>query len=69
MKTTIYSYTKIYVAGKEYKDDAPFISAILDEEGNRFIGIVEENGKEVKIGAEVSFLRNNDKGKPVYSLK
>jgi uncharacterized OB-fold protein len=62
MKAKIYTYSIVYVPSTEFKEQAPFIVTVLeDQEGNRFPAQIAgyDETLKVNIGDEVDFLGDN----------
>lgn len=70
-KNTIYTYSVVYSSTKEFKDVAPYLTAILEnEKGERFASLVSgyKDGIAVAVGQEVKCTGKDESGKATYSL-
>ena len=70
METTakIYNFTRIHMAAEAFKDETPFVIAIIEEEGKRFLARIQGN-PEVQIGDLVEKTVETIGDQPVYKLK
>jgi hypothetical protein len=66
----IYSYTVVYVSGKELMDKVPFVVAVveLDEGGRVTTNIIDSNIDDIKIGERVKFSGFNNFNRPLFKL-
>ena len=64
----IYTFTRIHMAAETFKDETPFVIAIIEEAGNRFLARIQGN-PEVKIGDLVEKTEVTIGDQPVYKLK
>ena len=64
----IYTFTRIHMAAETFKDEAPFVIAIIEEAGNRFLARIQGN-PEVQIGDLVEKTEVTIGDQPVYKLK
>ena len=65
----IYTFTRIHMAAETFKDETPFVIAIIEEEGKKnFLARIEGN-PEVKIGDLVESTGTTIGDQPVYKLK
>lgn len=67
-ETRIYAFTRIYFAAEFFKNDTPFLLAVIEKGENRILARVEE-AKGVKIGASVVKTEKMIAGQSVYRLK
>jgi uncharacterized OB-fold protein len=69
-KGRIYTYTIVYSAAEAFKDRTPYVVALVEEGGRRAMSLLEgyRDGKDVKIGMEVEFVREDAAGNPIYKL-
>jgi len=69
-KGRIYTYTIVYSAAEAFKDRTPYVVALVEEDGRRAMSLLEgyRDGKDVKIGMEVEFVREDTAGNPIYKL-
>ena len=65
---TIYTFTRIHMAAETFKDETPFVIAIIEENEKRFLARIEGN-PEVKIGDAVEPAGTTIGDQPVYKLK
>ncbi len=64
----IYTFTRIHMAAETFKDETPFVIAIIEEAGNRFLARIQGN-PEVQIGDLVEKTEVTIGDQPVYKLK
>ena len=64
----IYTFTRIHMAAETFKDETPFVFAIIEEAGNRFLARIQGN-PEVQIGYLVEKTEVTIGDQPVYKLK
>ena len=64
----IYTFTRIHMAAETFKDETPFVIAIIEEGGNRFLARIQGN-PEVQIGDLVEKTEVTIGDQPVYKLK
>jgi len=68
---TIYSYTVVRSSAPAFAAKVPYLVAIVDTGETRLSAFVEgyTDGMTVSVGDEVTYLRDDEKGRPVYLLK
>ena len=64
----IYTFTRIHMAAETFKDETPFVIAIIEEAGNRFLARIQ-GIPEVQIGDLVEKTEATIGDQPVYKLK
>ena len=64
----IYTFTRIHMAAETFKDEIPFVIAIIEETGNRFLARIQGN-PELQIGDLVEKTEVTIGDQPVYKLK
>jgi len=69
-KGKIYSYTVIYSAAEAFKNKTPYALAIVEEDGSRFVSMIEgcDNNRTISIGMDVEFSHDDASGSPVYKI-
>lgn len=70
-KGTIYTYSIVRSASEAFKAKAPYPVALVDDGGQRHTCLLEgyTDGKPVAIGMEVEYVRDDERGNPVYRLQ
>ena len=64
----IYTFTRIHMAAETFKDETPFVIAIIEEGGNRFLARIQGN-PEAQIGEKKKKIKVTIGDQPVYKLK
>lgn len=66
----VYSYTIIYSAAEAFKNQTPYAIAIVEEAGRRVVSVLEgyDGNRDIKIGMDVEFAREDACGNPVYKI-
>ncbi len=69
-KATIYTYSIIYTASEDFKDQTPYVIAIVEDEELRRLTRIEgyDKDKEIQIGMEVEFARLDESGNSIYKF-
>lgn len=68
-KGTIFTYSVIYTASEDFKDQTPFVIAIVENDEGRTLSRIDNyTGQEIKIGQVVDFSRVDDKGIKIYKF-
>lgn len=69
-KATIYTYSIIYTASEDFKDQTPYVIAIVEDEESRRLTRLEgyEENKNINIGMEVEFSRLDESGNSIYKF-
>lgn len=69
-KAKIYTYTVIHIGSEEFSERVPYLMAVVEDEQSRFLTRVEgySGDRQIQIGMEVEFLKNDETGKSIYSL-
>ena len=68
-KGTIYTYSVIYTASEDFKDQTPYVIALIDSNDGRSLSRLENyTGQEISIGQEVEFSRIDEKGIKIYKF-
>ncbi len=67
----IYTYTVIRSAAESFKNETPYVIAIIEEGKKKILARIEglNERTEIGIGMEVDFVKNDERGNPVYRLK
>ncbi|MFT9497557.1 Zn-ribbon domain-containing OB-fold protein [Anaerosolibacter sp.] len=67
---TIYTYSIIYSASQAFKDQTPFVIAVVEDEGSRILTRIEgyEKDRPISIGMEVELSRIDDNGYKLYKF-
>lgn len=63
----IYSFTEIFSASVEFQNRTPYINAILEADGERFVAFIEGERSSIEIGATVIFKTTDEDGNAIYS--
>ncbi|KAB3532146.1 OB-fold domain-containing protein [Alkaliphilus pronyensis] len=69
-KATIYTYSIIYTASEDFKDQTPYVIAIVEDKDSRVLSRIEgyEENKEIHIGMEVELFKTDESGNPIYKF-
>lgn len=65
---TILTYSIVHSGTDEFKDKTPYVVALVAEDQRISLARVEEytDRTEVKVGMEVAFTAEDEKGNPIY---
>jgi len=66
----IYTYTIIYSATEAFKSQTPYAIALIEEDGQRVVSLIEgyDGNRDIKIGMDVEFAHEDAYGNPVYKF-
>lgn len=66
----IYTYTVIFSAAEDFKDKTPYAVAILDNGSQKFAAFIDgyKEGMQIKVGMEVGYSHEDEKGNVVYKF-
>ncbi|MFZ3101741.1 MAG: OB-fold domain-containing protein [Desulfitobacteriaceae bacterium] len=69
-RAEIYTYSIVYSAAEAFKDNVPYVVAVLDDGQQKFVTRVEnyQDSREVKIGMEVVFSGTMEGSIPIYKF-
>jgi hypothetical protein len=69
-KGTIYTYTVIHSAAEDFKNQVPYVVAVIEEDGQRITARIQgyEASIPLRIGMEVERTGEDTKGRPVYKF-
>ncbi len=63
----IHTYTVIHSAAESFKNETPYIIALVEDGGRKILARLEDK-IPVGIGMEVEFVKLDQRGTPVYRL-
>lgn len=68
---SIFTYSVIHSAAETFKDKTPYVVALVEENCRIMLALIEgyTEHKKLKVGMEVSFLAEDDKGNPTYQFE
>lgn len=66
----IYTFTVITSAAEDFRDKVPYAIAVVEEENRKALAFIEGYSDDMKIavGQEVEFIRNDERGNPIYKF-
>lgn len=70
-KGRIYTYSIIHIGPTNLSKQVPYVVAVVEDEDGRFLTRIDGfmEGLDIQIGSEVEFLRNDEMGRPIYSIQ
>lgn len=65
---TIFTYSVVHVGTEVFKDETPYVVAIVEENNRKIITRIEgyTEKTEIKIGMEVAYLTDDKEGNAIY---
>lgn len=70
MKGIIHTFTIIRSSTPEFMDKIPYLVGIIDYNGKKTASFIDgyNNSKQIRVGNEVTFVKYDDSGRPVFCL-
>lgn len=67
---TVYTYSVVHAGTEVFKDETPYVIAIVEENGRRIITRIEgyTEQTEIKIGMEVAYMTDDKEGNAIYKF-
>lgn len=65
---TLYTYSVVHSGTDAFKDQTPYVVALVEEDQRIRLARVEgyTDGREIVVGMEVEFLAEGQEGQPIY---